>query len=174
MSGRKRKYRRRYPSGQPVYQKPVDAREIVLNQPHRRVFPDKIRSDQRCVDVLGRLNLYKLISDEELEAARLYARIVLRMAQVLDSPSPNPRSLELGVIPGRTLREMDDDEIQRIRSAYDSAFCALRLCGRLGLRVVNRVVCFGEQMPSGATLNDLHVGLQGLVRHFGLTSYAKQ
>ena len=168
MSGRKRKYRNRYPCGKLTYERPVDERNVVLNQPHRRVFPDKIRSDQRCVDVLGRLNLYKLISDEELEAARLYARIVMRMAQVLDSPNPHPRSLELGICPGRNLREMDDDEVERIRQAYDHCFCCLIVLGRNPIRAVSRIAIYGEQLPTGTTLDDLHVGLQGLVRHFGL------
>jgi hypothetical protein len=173
MAGRSRKIRRRHPCGQPVHER-ADEREIVFNQPHRREFPEAIRADQRCVDVLGRLNLYKLISDEELEAARLYARIVRRMAQVLDAPSPHPRSPELGIIPGRTLRELDDDEVARTRSAYESCYFVLHLLGRPILRAVCRIAIYGEQLPAGTTITDLRNGLAALVRHFGLTSYAKQ
>lgn len=73
--GRKRKSGRRTASGRLIAEK-LDFKGFVAAQPHRNWLPPSLQAHERASDVLGCLNLLKLISEHHYEAGQRFAVIV--------------------------------------------------------------------------------------------------
>lgn len=165
--GRKRKQGRRKPSGDLAADR-TDMRQHVMNQPHRRALENKL--DQRAESPLGGLNIFGLITDEQYEAGRLYAGIVGRYRAVIEAPKASASSCGTMVANGaeKPVGEfISEEEAERRKARYDSAYEALAGSGCRCARAVARVAVYGEACPAGS-MQLLRIGLDALVEHFGL------
>lgn len=157
--GRKRKSGRRTPCGD-LARKSPDDRLLAALQPHRRVLPEKHRMSEKATTVLGRLNLFGRITDEQLEAGRKYAagvnayRAVIGAIDPLMAPAPGYGG------------DISKEEAKRRKDVYDAAFECLQDKGNKPIRAVNRAAVYDE--PAFGILEDLQLGLATLVSHYGL------
>jgi hypothetical protein len=182
-AGRKRKQGiRRHPCGQPVDER-INVAAIAIAHPDRQALPETKRADERAGTFLGRLSIQGLLTDEQLEAARLFERLVRRFQQSVGSPSPTAAAIDL-LGSGGGILILDPQEIEFRRVEYDNAYCALNkgshiardgatIPGHKALRAVSRVCVYGEGLPDGSTFTHLSTGLTVLVHHFGLTTKRK-
>jgi hypothetical protein len=165
----------RYANGNLRPSRDLDVEAIAGAHPDRRGLSPSLRLHQKAGTPIGRMNLAGLITDQQLEAARLYAAVVRRFHQVVNAPRYDPPSLNLGGAggQGRSLVAFEAEEVERRREAYDSAWGALCRAGRRALICVNRVACYDEPIPAHASFSDLSTGLSALVTHYGLTGRRK-
>lgn len=174
--GRKRKAGRRHPNGALVREKRPDDRIRASRQPHRRAMTKDDRLDERAESALGRLNLRRLISNDEYDAGLRYAAVVGAYRAAIEAPTSTAGSgrgfeclAESFAHPDACRADPDGCACRRRRSRYDSAFeCLLREAGQRGAKVVARVAVHGEEIAQ-QDLVYLKAGLQALEHHFGLT-----
>jgi hypothetical protein len=171
--GRKRKSGKRKPSGDLSLPRDLDVVAIAVAHPDRRGLPPSQRTHQNAESPLGRLNLARVISDEQLEAGRRYARDCQRYHQVIGCPSPNAAALDMSRTGGRSVVTFSPQEITDRRETYDAAFRAVWNTGARAARAVARMAFYGETLPRGTTMDDLIRGLSALVHHYGLTTRRK-
>jgi hypothetical protein len=164
--GRKRRSGYRTPSGDLARQKRPDDRLLAAMQPHRRQLPEKDRLSEKAVTVLGRLNLFGRITDEQAEAGRKYAAGVNAYRAVIGSMDPL-----MSPAPGFG-KGMSDEEAIRRKEAYDAAFELLSQLGNRPIRAVNKAAVY-ENTAYGA-IDDLRLGLNALVRHYGLLTASRK
>jgi hypothetical protein len=171
--GRKRKSGRRHPNGDLVTDR-IDVMAIAIRHPERQGVKEEDRIDQRAGTPLGRLRLRRVITAEELEAARKYAREARMYQQVIQAPSPNAPSLDL-MRGSRGERILPSAAVIQARlESYNDAFEALyKGAGHQAARAVARVAVYDEWVPAGATVDDLIRGLDSLTIHYGLTNSRK-
>jgi hypothetical protein len=172
-TGRKRKSGRRHPNGELVSER-IDVMAIAIKHPERQGVKEADRLDQRAGTPLGRLRLRRVITSEEVEAARKYARAARLYHHVIQAPPPNAPSLDImrGGGGGRPLPGVS--EIQSRMENYNAAFEALyKGAGHQAARAVARVAVYDELVPAGATVDDLIRGLSTLATHYGLTNSRK-
>lgn len=160
--GRKRKSGRRTPCGDLARERRPDDRLLAALQPHRRALPEKHRLSEKAVTVLGRLNLFGRITDEQLEAGRKYAAGVNAYRAVIGAIDPL-----MAAAPGFG-KGIPDDEAKRRKEVYDAAFEILQDLGNKPIRAVNRAAVYEDACYG--TLDDLLLGLSTLVRFYGLTA----
>lgn len=170
--GRKRKSGQRFPSGD-LIPRDLDVAAIAVAHPDRRGLPEHQRLHQNAGNPLGRLALAGVITDEQLEAARRYARDCRLYQQVIGCPKPDAPSLNPLAAGGRGIVTFGKEEIARRLADYDAAFRAVWASGQRAARAVARMAFYGEWLPLGATLDDLKRGLSALVHHYGLTTRRK-
>ena len=170
--GRKRKQGiRRHPGGQPVDER-INVAAIAMSHPDRQGLPKEKRCDERASTFIGRIHLIGHLSDEQLEAGRLYARDVSRYQQAVGAPKPNAAAINLMGGGGGIViytREEIKDRTQR----YNDAFNAVSEKGNRCARAVSRVAIYEEGLPEGTELIHLTCGLDALVNHYGLTTRRK-
>jgi hypothetical protein len=171
MVGRKRKQGKRERNGRIQREKSEDPKIVAFTQPHRQGVPADKRHDQRAENPFGRLNLINAIPDIEYDAGIKYRDDYLRYRAVIDSPNPNPGAIALDRIAYGGRFPLSEDEAIRRRTAYMRAFEAVT---GYGPRVVIKSVLFYEKELQPGDLPDLRVGLQGLVKHYGLTREPKR
>lgn len=170
MVGRKRKQGKRERNGRIQREKSEDPKIVAFTQPHRQSVPAEKRHDQRAENPFGRLNLINAVPDVEYDAGIKFRDDVLRYRVTIDSPNPNPGAISLDRIAYGGRFPLSEDEAIRRRNAYMRAFEAITGYGpRL---VIKTVVIFEKELQPG-DLPDLRLGLQGLVKHYGLTRDGK-
>jgi len=163
--GRKRKSGRRSPCGDLIKEKRPDDRLLASLQPHRRDLPEKHRLSEKATTVLGKLNLFGWITDEQWQAGNIYKRgvnayrAVIGSIDPLNSPAPGFSG------------EITPEEARHRKEVYDLAFEALDAVGNVILRTVNRAAIYDS--PDYGSLELLKRGLTTLERHYGLTAGRK-
>jgi hypothetical protein len=172
-AGRKRKSGQRQAKGRLIVARDLDIIGLAINHPERQGLPMSVRHDQRAGWPLGRLCLARIITDEQLEAARLYARDCQRYQQAIGCPAPNAAALDMARTGGRSLVILSPQEIHLRKETYDAAFQAVWDSGQRCARVVARMAFYGEHLPAGSSMADLIRGLSALVHHYGLTTRRK-
>lgn len=171
MRGRKRKFKvERQPNGQ-ARRKAVDVNAIAQTMPHRQEVRAEIRHDPLAETKLGRLRLAGRITQPQYEAGDKYREIVLRYRAVISAPRGEVSMSGVIVGPWGGSGMMDDDEAQRRKDQYNSAFEALESgAGNRAARAVAHVAVYSRMEFD---LTDLKRGLTVLAEHFGLTRPAK-
>jgi hypothetical protein len=175
-SGRKRAYVEREANGRAQRQRPTEVETIAELQPHRMCLPPEMRMDARAENNLGRLNLLGTLSDDQYEAGRRFAKIVMLYRAVV-APPAHPRSLDIGAAKGRG--SIDDDECEARKISYNWAFEALGRTqmpdgsmstgiANLAQRAVSAVAVHDQDCPT--SVDYLRAGLDALARHFGIKS----
>lgn len=167
--GRKRKSGYREPSGRAMRIE-VNYREMAALQPHRRDLPENIRTSERAESVIGKLNLLKVLDEQQYEAGRRFAVITgaFRAAiQVPRTTGGNGRGYPC--LPGYCLINSEHCECeQRIRRFNECVSVLMHVSQRSYNQVyrtaVSDEVCDLDNMPH------LIWGLNALVRYFGLTN----
>ena len=172
-AGRKRKPGKRERNGRPVRTPLPDHRAHALAWPSRSHLPVKARLDQKAATPLGGLNILNVITDEEYEAGRRFAGIVMRYRAVIEAPNPAPGGMDHQ---GRGF--IDADESERRTGLYNAAYAAFNAieCHRarhLARKWVKTVAVYDESCPGGVPLEALKLGLSILAAYFGLTSGGK-
>ena len=172
-AGRKRKPGKRERNGRPVRTPLPDPRAHVLAWPCRSHLPQKARLSDKAATPLGGLNLLGVITDEQYEAGRRYAGIVMRYRAVIEAPNPAPGGMDHG---GRGY--IDPEEAMRRKGLYDAAYAAFSVIPSVSDRQraqkwVKTVAVYDEACPGGKPLEALILGLSTLAIYFGLTSPAK-
>lgn len=171
-TGRKRKAGKRHPNGELANeQKQIDlAHRIAIAQPHRQSVSQSQRFDQKAGTELGRLRLRQILTEEQYEAGRKYTALVARYRASIEAPKEG-QSIA-GAMEPRGGGIITIEAARIIRQEYDDAFCALGDCGRPATKLVNHVAVHDREI--NRHLHDtLICGLNGLSKHFGLTSDRK-
>lgn len=175
--GRKRRAKRREPSGKALRPTRQEVREaatgVVTRQPHRRGL--KHPTDQRAADVLGRLYLIGNLTEAQYEAGAAWQRARAAMLRALDCPRPHPKSGGFDYVHDRIDGYSAPDQ-HDLRPEEEKAAAAVdRFNGMLAAISEPRLmlakmqvwrVCDDDQPPSGIDqLDDLRRGLDALARH---------
>lgn len=170
-AGRKRKVTVvRQPNGQPR-RIAVDVKAIAQTMPHRQEVQPEIRHDPLAETKLGRLRLGGWITQPQYEAGDKYREIVRRYRTVIDAPRGEVSMSGVIVGPWGGSSDLDDDEAQRRKDQYNSAFEALE-CGA-GNRAARAVAHVAVYNRVEFVMDDLRRGLTVLAEHFGLTRPVK-
>jgi hypothetical protein len=166
--GRKRKSGRRTASGRLIPDK-TDFKGFVAAQPHRSWLPEGQRRDEKAGDVLGCLNLTKLISDHAYEAGRRFSVIVGAFRQVIGAPRGTAGGGRGWVCAPDTicLAKPEGCECERRTVNYRNACSYLQSAGQKAYNITYQVV-ISEMIPGLSQMADLTQGLAALERGFGL------
>lgn len=131
-------------TGKPVYDRQADlaAREraaygetVERRMSHHGV-PEYFAKSQECGHGVGRLMKKickndedgQLLAADRIAAAFRFQEIVVEYGKdVLGSPSPNPRAIDMNAVGGLSTREIDEDRVKRLTNDY------MRLRGALGM-----------------------------------------
>lgn len=192
-AGRPRKAGARHPSGQLVQksktEKQIDDRVRTSRQPHRRGLRADDRLDERAESPLGRLLLkgylgaeffgreHRITEQAHLrnDAGTMYAQVVGAYRSTIEAPravsgSGHGDSCIAERYGQADACKWDPDSCACLkrRDRYMAAYEALAQAGRGVLIAVNRVAIHREAIGAEEMVN-LVVGLDVLVRHFGLT-----
>jgi hypothetical protein len=174
MVGRKRKPVRREKNGRAIRGPIPDQRAHALDWPSRSHLPAKDRLSEKAATPLGGLNILGVITNEEYEAGRRFAGIVMQYRAVIEAPNPAPGGNDHG---GRGF--IDEAESERRKSAYDGVYeqgfnaiesRSLRWAAR---KWVKDVAVYDESCPGGLPMEALKLGLSTLATYFGLTGTRK-
>ena len=187
--GRKRRAGRREANGRPQRQsrvltarvltaieKEADTLSVVREQPHRKKYGERFR-DQMVETELGRLCMDGVIALKQYDAGERYREIVIHMRRAIAAPKPTARS-SAGILVETGGKIIDFDAIDpegaekranRARSEYADAYRALSEAGREAILAINDIVIEGHSLyEARGGVFDLMIGLNHLVRHFGL------
>lgn len=131
-AGRKRKQNvKRYPSGQPVHQRPDQIKAVVVAQRLQLGATKANAANPEWESAAGRAYMYKLISRRQYDAAQAYERVIIRYAVANNIPAPFPRSPEFDAdLRGGSANVQDADDVASINAAYQKAYRALQDAGR--------------------------------------------
>jgi hypothetical protein len=156
---------------------------VILNQPHRRGFGDRSKSELLGYP-LGRLRLTGQISEIQLRTGNEWAMMVRSYAGMMGMPMGSPKSgsaLGDSGKPGYAfaLDAARDDagEYEKrcvtLKTRYDGCFERLNEVGlvlgrRHAILVSCRRVCIEERYPNDSELGDLRVGLNALAKELGI------
>jgi hypothetical protein len=165
--GRKRKSGRRTSTGRLIAER-VDFKGFIAAQPHRNWLPAALQQHERAGDVLGCLNLKKLISDNGYEAGRRFSVIVGAFRQVIGAPrgtAGGGRGYGCNPSDCQNLGELCICE-QRTAN-YWNACAYLQSAGQKAYNVTYQVV-ISEMIPEPSQMAELTQGLAALERGFGL------
>jgi hypothetical protein len=174
MVGRKRKPGKREKNGRAVRTPPRDDRAHAALWPSRSHLKAKDRLSEKASTPLGGLNLHKIITDEEYEAGRRFAGIVMRYRAVIEAPNPSPGGMDRA-----GMGHMEQDEAERRKADYDAVYergfdriesRAMRWAAR---KWVKDVAVYDQSCPAGVAMEALKLGLSSLAAHFGLTRSRK-
>lgn len=157
---------RREPNGrrQRAY---VNPKKQVASQPHRMTAPKQFREDERAETVFGRIMLNGHISPAQYEAGLAWAVQVNRFRKLMNSPSPNPKAIDLTGTAGGSDHDLPFHVIDAIKRAYNAAFEALASAGNRPQRTVNSIAVYDRYYEHGG-IDQLKLGLNKLVDHFGI------
>jgi hypothetical protein len=137
-------------------------------------LPEKDRLSEKAATPLGGLNILGVITNEEYEAGRRFAGIVMAYRAVIEAPNPAP-----GGIDHQGRGHISDDESKRRKAAYDGVYergfdgiqsRPLRWAAR---KWVKDVAVYDQSCPGGLPLEALKLGLSTLATYFGLTGTGK-
>lgn len=145
----------------------VNPKKQVASQPHRMTAPKEFREDERAETVFGRIMLNGHISPAQYEAGIAWAIQVNRFKRLLNSPSPNPRSVDPSRTSGGSDNELPGHVVEAIKKAYHAAFEALAAAGNRPQRTVNSIAVYDRFYEHGG-IDQLKLGLDKLVDHFGI------
>lgn len=153
---------------------PKSALDLLAGQPHRRGLPEGQRLDPLAESSLGRLRLCDKISDEQVEAGRLFALCVGAFRAVFKAPRGVGASSGIGsnCPTGGCGEFLIGCHCQASRDRYCAAYEALAASGRPAVMAVNAVVIQGEPCGDGL-LFSLQTGLTALELYFGLRSKSR-
>lgn len=173
-AGRKRKLGTRYASGDLVPQPRLSRDLIAAMQPHRQWLPENLRSHPKAESYFGQLNLMGALTDDQYEAGRRFAQVVMNYRTVIGAPKANPSSVSGDNVRGRG--ELDEEECVARKVAYEWAiesFAKVEVDGvkspgnsQLAMKAVSRVAVHNEDCPT--SVDYLLAGLDNLARHFGI------
>jgi len=171
--GRKRKGGYRRADGRVIEAKP-DYRARAALWPHRGALPAEVRTHPLAETPFGVLRLLGFITEEQHRAGEVYARIVGKYRQVIEAPSPAPRSIAGA---GEGIRgggyPLADGEARRRTERYNDAFEAICTAGQRSAKATARIAVYGFPASDMEELDHLRRGLDALVRHLGLTTGGK-
>jgi hypothetical protein len=167
MVGRPRKIGKRKPCGRlaPVY---VNPKAQVARQPHRQSVPKKCREWPEAESEFGRSLLRGAITPAQHAAGMRFTELSVALCAVYDVPSPYPHAMDLTRVRGAMGPGMPSDVATAIRSAYGAAFEACAKAGRKPQRAVKDCVVLDRAIGDFETLRLVRLGLDELVRHFGI------
>lgn len=159
-------------------------------QRERERSPAQIKRvlDQACADArhqewgtpLGRLLLAGRITEQQYAAGLRWADYAAKYSQAMQSPSPDPRSIQIGE--GRGGHHIDPDSADgraearrhaRAIKSFVNAGAALSCNGDLAVRVVRGVCERGNNLEGHQQFLALRSGLSTLASFWGLTSSDK-
>lgn len=174
--GRPRKTGARHKSGhlKRTAADPNDSpRAIAARMPHRRSLGE-LALDPRAETALGRLFLQELISEPQLTAGEVYARMWRGYVSTLNAPGTpgeaQGRVSACGGCPSPEDRKYCLCDLRR--RIYAEATEVLTSTGRGVAPLVRVVVIYDQFFPFG-DLELLKLGLGALARHYGLESAPK-
>lgn len=171
MVGRKRKNVKREPNGREQREPKVDVVAVARTQPHRRLVPEHLAHDARAESFLGRLRLNGWITPMEYRAGVKYREIVGRYRVLIGGPRGEVSLCGVVVGPwGGSGIELDADEIQRRKDAYNGAYEFLD--ANAGHRAAVALAWAINERP-GVIVPDLIRALDKLCEHFELTNTRK-
>jgi hypothetical protein len=174
MVGRKRKPVKREKNGRAIRGPIPDQRAHALDWPSRSHLPAKDRLSEKAATPLGGLNILGVITNEEYEAGRRFAGIVMRYRAVIEAPNPAPGGNDQG---GRTFIPMDESERRTVdyNQAHNKGFAAIEdfSLRQKARKWVKDVAVYDESCPGGLPMEALKLGLSTLATYFGLTGTRK-
>lgn len=172
------------------------SRLVTAREPNGRIqrvherSPAEIKRqlDRACCDVrhqewgtvLGRLLLAGKITEQQYAAGQRWAEYAARYSAALQSPSPDPRSIQIG--DGRGGHHVDPDSSEgcaearrheRAISSFVDAAAALSCNGRLSVNAVRSVCERDYNLDGHEQYLALLSGLSTLASFWGLTSGRK-
>jgi hypothetical protein len=170
--GRKRRKGLRRPNGRLVHERGESPREIAARMPHRRALGENAL-DYRAESALGRLAIAGRITDEQFVAGTAFRR---SWGVYLSTIMP-PRAIGVpsGAFWGCEGCPQTQDRAKcvcaRRRAFYEDANRALHKAGNAAVAIVKLIVL--HDWPIGNSV-PLHLGLDALALHFGLTRANEQ
>jgi len=177
-AGRKRKLGTRYASGDLIPQPRMSRELIAAMQPHRRWLPESLRTHPKAESYFGQLNLIGALTDDQYEAGRRFADVVMKYRTVIGAPKAHPSSVSGEFVRGSV--GLDETECAARKQAYEWAvesFAKVELDGKrtpgnsqLAMKAVSRVAVYNEDCPT--SVDYLLAGLDSLARHFGIKTNA--
>lgn len=186
--GRKRKSGNREKNGRLQRDPTVRPEQIAARMPHRasevvyaefhsgtvevkrivRSFvPIAELHNEKAESPFGRLRLVGAISEEQYLAGRQFAREVQQYRRVLDIKRDRESIAGIGQPGSPTPKELDDKKAVEILASYMDAYGAIG--SRASQCAIKHIVI--QELELGADLfRYLTLGLNNLVRHYGLTT----
>lgn len=175
--GRKRKQVVREPSGRVVRHSSANLRLVALSQPHRAWLPEDKRSDQRAENLLGRLLLAEIITEQQWTAGEKWRRLMAEFHFILatpmrpvnplarvaaNDPADGPEGGD-GDATSDVRVEAEEDRRNRVLRAIGDVNAELRTFGRVGpiIDALDAVILH-ERMVTDYAL--LIMGLNALAR----------
>lgn len=173
--GRQRRVVKREPNGQAQRKhltKAETKEQVAASMPHRRGIRAEDKTDAMAESLLGRLTLAGKIERWHYAAGVCWRDLVHRYARVIDAPMHSPRSPSGALVgPSAGGRDMDEAEAQRVRAAYNNAYCYLQAnAGNSAAIAVSHCAVHDR----GVDMQKLLLGLNALVEHFRLTPRANK
>lgn len=142
----------------------VDRAAIAAHQPHRRDLPPHQQLDTRAETVLGHLAITGHITPHQYEAGIRYRTDVLMWRAAIGSPKLALPSMGVQ----HSSSDLNDQEFQRRRDAYDRITAALAPLDPLAHIVLAAVVIWDAKLSSSESLAVLRDALQALAVAFGI------
>lgn len=174
-AGRKRKSGRRHPSGGLVQEKKPDDRIRTSRQPGRRDVRHEDRLSEHAESPLGRLYLRGRITEPMRDAGTRYSIVVSTYRSTIAAPASTSGSggrsrclAEEASTADACKWDPDNCRCLRKKQDYDDAYAAVCSVGQRAAKVVARVAVHQDEIAPEDFVY-LTVGLNALVRHFGLT-----
>jgi hypothetical protein len=171
--GRKRKAGRRTASGQ-LAREHVNYAALAALQPHRRDLPLEVRLSQDATTEIGRLFLWKRITEEQYLAGQEYERRIGAYRATIAGPHGLVGITGWsGCNPDVCRRNGNECECSRRAHAYQELSDVINQQGRRVELVTNRIVGSGEKVTY-LELPLLRMGLGALAGHLRLTERGKR